>query len=88
MEQFEFHDTISFPGRAWIKVEPGIHKMILNADRSTGRKTVLQRWQPDTANVKQWFVHPYVEEIYIVDGDLTDTRHAKLGERCGCLSEA
>lgn len=74
MEQFEFHDASSHPGRSWREVEPGIHEMTLNLDPSTGRRSLLQRWQPGAANVKQLFVHPYVEEIFLVEGDLTDTR--------------
>lgn len=74
MEQFEFHDATSHPNRSWVQVEPGIYEMILNEDSTSGRKTLLQRWDPNTANVKDNFVHPYIEEIFIVEGDLADTR--------------
>lgn len=72
MEQFEFHDATSYPGRSWIEVEPGIHEMILNADPKTERKTLLQQWQPNTKNITQTFTHNYIEEVYISEGDLTD----------------
>ncbi|KAJ9609628.1 hypothetical protein H2200_005956 [Cladophialophora chaetospira] len=74
MEQFEFHDPSSRPDRTWKQIEPGIDEMILNEDPATGRRTLLQRWQPGAANAQDIFVHAYIEEIYIVDGDLTDTR--------------
>ena len=74
MEQMEFHDAISRPDRSWTQTEPGIDEMILNQNPATGRKTLLQRWQPGAANAKNIFVHSYIEEIYLVEGDLTDTR--------------
>ncbi|KAI1085041.1 hypothetical protein F5B20DRAFT_126002 [Whalleya microplaca] len=77
MEQFEFHAYARHPttgDRAWVEIEPNIHQMTLNEDADAGRKTVLQRWQPKTANVQQNFVHDYVEEIFIVQGDLADTK--------------
>jgi hypothetical protein len=52
MEQFEFHAAEAYPGRAWQEVEPGIHEMTLNVDPSSGRRTVLQRWQPGAVNSK------------------------------------
>ncbi|TQN71494.1 hypothetical protein CSHISOI_04072 [Colletotrichum shisoi] len=78
MEQFEFHPATSAT-RAWTPLEPGIDEMLLNADPATGRRTLLQRWQPGAANRQpSAFVHDYVEEIYLADGDLVDVR---LGRR-------
>lgn len=74
MEQFEFHDPATRHNIAWREVEPGIDELILNEDKTIGRKTLLQRWQPGTANVPKIFVHDYTEEIYLVEGDLADTR--------------
>ncbi|KAK7757567.1 hypothetical protein SLS62_000582 [Diatrype stigma] len=80
MEQFEFHPHAHHPvtgaARAWIDLEPGIQQLALNEDAASGRKTVLQRWQPRTANVQQQqsFAHDYVEEIFLVSGDLADTK--------------
>ena len=78
MEQFEFHEYADHPttgaARAWTELEPGISQLTLNHNDSSGRRTVLQRWQPRTANVQQNFVHDYVEEIFIVEGDLADTK--------------
>lgn len=74
MEQIEFHGPTTKPDIFWQQVEPGIDELVLNEDAATGRKTLLQRWQPGAANVPRVFVHDYNEEIYIVEGDLTDTR--------------
>ncbi len=84
MEQFEFHHHETTPAttsgagppppREWVTVEPGITQMTLNEDPATGRKTVLQRWEPNTVNVKANYVHTYVEEIFLVEGDLRDVK--------------
>jgi hypothetical protein len=74
MEQFEFHDAVSHSGRAWIEEEPGIHSRVLNEDTISGRKTVLQRWEPNSSNIKHIYIHPCIEEIYIAEGDLADIR--------------
>jgi hypothetical protein len=71
MEQLEFHDPTALPGREWIEVEPRIHEMILNEDKTTGRRTLLQRHQPGSLNANK-SLHDYIEEIYIVKGDLID----------------
>ncbi|KAH0495912.1 hypothetical protein TgHK011_009437 [Trichoderma gracile] len=71
MEQFEFHDPTT--RSAWQQTTPGIEELILNEDKSTGRKTLLQRWRPGAANPGATpFVHTFIEEVYIVEGDLTD----------------
>lgn len=78
MEQFELHPFATNPlmdiPREWIEIEPNIHQMTVNENTASGRKTVLQRWQPKTHNVQQNFVHDDVEEICIVEGDLADTK--------------
>ncbi|KAF8854518.1 hypothetical protein BDZ45DRAFT_40186 [Acephala macrosclerotiorum] len=76
MEQLEFHDAISAPGRTWLdKASLGakIEEMILNEDPSTGRRTLLQRHQPGSLDAKE-SLHDYIEEIFIVEGDLGDKR--------------
>ncbi|GKT64689.1 cupin 2 domain-containing protein [Colletotrichum tofieldiae] len=63
-------------------VEPGIDEMLLNADPATGRRTLLQRWQPGAANRQpSVFTHDYVEEIYLAEGDLFDVRLGRGWER-------
>lgn len=83
MEQFEFHayatDPLTNEARPWKTLEPGITQLTLNHDASTGRATYLQRWAPRTENQIQNFVHEYVEEIFIVEGDLRDLKGRKSG---------
>ncbi|KAL7947504.1 hypothetical protein V8C42DRAFT_317977, partial [Trichoderma barbatum] len=71
MEQFEFHDPTT--RSTWRQCSPGIEELVLNEDTTTGRKTLLQRWQRGASNpASSPFVHTFVEEIYLVEGDLTD----------------
>jgi hypothetical protein len=83
MEQFEFHPyethPISRAPREWKLLEPGITQMTLNHDPSTGRGTYLQRWEPNTENQMQNFVHDYIEEIFIVEGDFKDLKRRQSG---------
>ncbi|KAF2815333.1 uncharacterized protein BDZ99DRAFT_459234 [Mytilinidion resinicola] len=83
MQQFEFHHyTTPPPGtspRTWEPLEPGITQMTLNSDPSTGRVMCLQRWEPNTRNEIQNFVHDYIEEIFIVEGDLRDLKGREGG---------
>jgi ketosteroid isomerase-like protein len=83
MEQFEFHSPSIHPltatPRVWKTLEPGISQMTLNSDPTTGRATYLQRWDPQTSNQIQNFVHDYIEEIVIVEGDLRDLKGRKSG---------
>lgn len=81
MEQYEFHPATSAHGRKWIAVEPGIDQMVLNEDHTTGRKTTLQRWQPGAVNQQRVFIHDYVEEIYMAEGDLFDLNLQKGWEK-------
>lgn len=80
MEQFEFHPATN--DRSWSNIESGIDELVLNHDPSTGRRTMLQRWQPGAVNTpSRIFTHDYVEEIYLAEGDLTDTRLGKGWEK-------
>jgi hypothetical protein len=79
MEQYEFHDPLSNE-RKWVVVEPKITELTLNQDSKTGRRTLLQKHEPGSATTGD-FVHDYVEEIYIVDGALTDTKLGKTFEK-------
>ncbi|KAH7089751.1 hypothetical protein FB567DRAFT_308839 [Paraphoma chrysanthemicola] len=60
-------------------LEPGISQLTLNHDPSTGRATYLQRWSPRTSNQIQNFSHAYIEEIVIIEGDLTDLKGRRSG---------
>ncbi|PSN67772.1 hypothetical protein BS50DRAFT_348611 [Corynespora cassiicola Philippines] len=83
MEQFEFHPYQKHPStgeqRQWRQLEPGIAQLTLNHDPQTGRGTYLQRWDPKTENQIQNFVHEYVEEIFLVDGDFRDLKGRQSG---------
>lgn len=83
MEQFEFHPATTHPltnvPRTWEHLEPGITQMTLNKDPTTGRGTYLQKWEPGTENATQNFVHDYIEEIFLIEGDLRDLKGRKSG---------
>lgn len=83
MQQLEFHPPLTDPlnntPRPWTPLEPGIDQLTLNHDPSTGRATYLQRWAPNTQNRIQNFVHDYVEEIVILEGDLRDLKGRRSG---------
>ncbi|CAF3479917.1 hypothetical protein SNK03_010980 [Fusarium graminearum] len=72
MEQFEFHPATTSHNRTWSPIEPGVDELVLNEDKQTGRRTTLQRWQPGARNQQDVFIHDYVEEIYMAEGDLYD----------------
>ncbi|WKT45635.1 hypothetical protein QSH57_010509 [Fusarium oxysporum f. sp. vasinfectum] len=72
MEQFEFHPATTSFNRVWSTIEPGVDELVLNEDSQTGRRTTLQRWQPGARNQQDIFIHDYVEEIFMVEGDLYD----------------
>ncbi|KAI1488691.1 hypothetical protein F5X96DRAFT_671444 [Biscogniauxia mediterranea] len=53
----------------------GIEQMTLNEDAAAGRRTVLQRWRAGAANAPaELRARLRLEEIFIVEGDLADTR--------------
>lgn len=51
--------------------------MILNEDPLTGQRTLLQRHEPGTLDAKE-SLHDYIEEIFIVEGDLGDKRTGEM----------
>ena len=72
MLQFEFHPAVNpATDNGWVEVEPNIHELNLNTSSTSKRRTLLQRWAPNTSNVCQDFVHDYIEEIYIAEGTLS-----------------
>lgn len=83
MEQFEFHPASQ--NRTWTPIEPGVDELILNQDTQTGRRSTLQRWQPGARNKQDVFVHDYVEEIYMAEGDLYD-EHLQRGWEKGAYA--
>lgn len=85
MEQFEFHPSTH--SRTFTPLDgPQITQLTLNATPNTHRRTTLQKWEPGAVNTQTHpFVHPYVEEIYIVEGDLEDVRLGQKFEK-GCYA--
>lgn len=82
MEQFEFHPSTQ--DRAFQPLDgTSITQLTLNAEPApSSRRTTLQRWEPGAVNSQSHaFVHDYVEEIYLVEGDLTDTRMGQKYEK-------
>lgn len=79
MEQFEFHH----PTQPFLPLDgPSITQLTLNANTDTHRRTTLQKWEPNAKNTQTHpFVHPYVEEIYIAEGDLTDLTSGERFEK-------
>ncbi|KAL0575235.1 hypothetical protein V5O48_006726 [Marasmius crinis-equi] len=82
MNQYEFHAFTTEPftsqSREWKTLGPGITQMILNHNPESGRRTCLQKWEPKTSNQIQ-DAHDYIEEIFIVEGDLRDLKGRKSG---------
>lgn len=84
MQQFEFHPAITpTTDSGWAEVEPNIHELSLNTSSTSKRRTLLQRWAPNTSNVCQDFVHDYIEEIYIVEGTLSCENDPSRGVQGG-----
>ncbi|KAL2073081.1 hypothetical protein VTL71DRAFT_10405 [Oculimacula yallundae] len=80
MEQLEFHHFTTNPSggaRSWVQIEPKVYDMILNNDPSTGRRTLLQKHEPGSLNAKE-ALHDYIEEIYIISGDLKDVSTGEI----------
>ncbi|KAH7697124.1 hypothetical protein AAVH_35795 [Aphelenchoides avenae] len=61
----------------------GISEIILNGEPN-GRRTILQRWDAG-ASSPHVSAHPYYEEIYVIEGSLTDRT---LGKTFGAGSYA
>ncbi|MGW2566395.1 cupin domain-containing protein [Streptomyces sp. NPDC001537] len=75
--QSEFHRPEA-PWRRPPGAADGVWEQVLAEDPQTGDATVLQRYEPGTDTSAQGSVrHDYFEEVYLVEGSLTDLR---LGE--------
>lgn len=58
-------------GPAWIDAGGGIEQKVLSAD-ADGTLTRLARWAPGTTSGPEVIRHEYVEEVYLLEGELTD----------------
>ena len=72
--EYEFHA----PAGEWRPgggAAPGIWEKILSADPDTGDYTRLMRFAPGAdSSVNGTLTHDFWEEVYIVEGDLTDLK--------------
>jgi len=71
-KQQEIHETESI---SWTPIEgsPGIYEKILNKDPETGSVTRLLKFDPGVRTTDV-LVHDFVEEIWVIEGELIDTR--------------
>jgi hypothetical protein len=67
-EQKEFFPTGPLD---WIDAGGGIAQKVLSED-SDGTLTRLARWAPGTTSGAEVVRHEYVEEVYLLEGELTD----------------
>ena len=67
-EQNEFFGTADL---AWTDAGGGITQKVLSAD-ADGTLTRLARWAPGTTSGAEIIRHEYVEEVYLLEGELTD----------------
>ncbi|MEI8411602.1 MULTISPECIES: cupin domain-containing protein [unclassified Kribbella] len=56
---------------AWTDAGDGIAQRILSEDPADGTLTRIARWAPGTTG-DQVIRHEYVEEVYLLEGELTD----------------
>lgn len=72
--QSEFHRPAA-PWRRPPRAADGVWEQVLAEDPETGDGTTLQRYEPGTDTSRQGPVrHDYFEEVYILEGSLTDLR--------------
>jgi anti-sigma factor ChrR (cupin superfamily) len=67
LPQTEFRTAQS----GWTQVGPGIQELQLHVDGQTGRETKLQRYDVGAKTTDVAF-HTFYEEVYIIEGTLTD----------------
>lgn len=68
-EELEFFASSGIP---WTEDGPGITQRVLSQDPREGTLTRLARWAPGTLSGAEAIRHPYVEEVYLLEGSLTD----------------
>lgn len=70
--EMEFFEPVHIPWRPYLALE-GVEEKILAQDESTGDVSRLVRFAPGaTTEPFGVMIHEFWEEIYIVEGDLTD----------------
>ncbi|MEV8372447.1 cupin domain-containing protein [Kribbella sp. NPDC056861] len=66
--EHEFFPVAEVP---WTEDVPGITQRLLSAAED-GRITRIARWAPGTTSGDEVIRHEYFEEVYLLDGSLTD----------------
>jgi hypothetical protein len=68
-QEHEFFATADIP---WTEDGPGIAQRVLSQDPVDGTLTRLARWAPGTVSGAEVIRHEYFEEVYLLEGSLTD----------------
>jgi hypothetical protein len=68
-EEFEFFAASRIP---WTEDGPGIGQRVLSRDPVDGILTRLACWAPGTVSSPEVTRHAYAEEVYLLEGSLTD----------------
>jgi quercetin dioxygenase-like cupin family protein len=67
----EEHEFFATGELAWVDTTSGISERVLSRDPD-GTLTRLARWAPGTLSGEEIIRHEYVEEVYLLEGELTD----------------
>jgi len=66
--QHEFYEAAAVP---WTEDAPGISQRLLST-APDGTLTRIARWAPGTSSGSEVIRHEYFEEVYLLEGSLTD----------------
>ena len=65
--------TDSSDAQPWYSIGPGIWELLLNGEKDSHHKSVLQWFEPDQKSPQtEPITHPYVEEVCFLQGGLRD----------------
>jgi hypothetical protein len=67
--QHEFFPVTDVP---WTEDTPGISQRLLSTSATDGTLTRIARWTPGTVSGSAVIEHEYFEEVYLLEGSLTD----------------
>ena len=67
----EEHEFFAAGEVAWVDTANGISERVLSRDPD-GTLTRLARWAPGTVSGPEVIRHEYVEEVYLLEGELSD----------------
>ncbi|MFC5267886.1 cupin domain-containing protein [Kribbella qitaiheensis] len=76
--QHEFFTASDVP---WTEVGPGISQRMLSSDPADGTLTRIAKWAPGTVSGEDVIQHEYFEEVYLLEGTLTDLTLGKTFEQ-------